>query len=129
MATKPEKKHEYILADMEEYEFDTVLEEDINFSGFLAFKKPFLIKGRVSGEIKAEGPLLIAESAHIEANITSPKILVRGYVKGHLAAEERVDVTASGTVIGNITSPQIYMESGCTFNGNCTMAKPTGSRY
>lgn len=124
MAAQSERRKEYQLESMEEYEFDTILEEDISFSGLLSFKKPFLVKGSVSGEIRADGPLLVAENARIEANITSPVVYVRGYVKGNINALERVDVAASGTVIGNVTAPKIFMDSGCVFNGNCTMTRP-----
>ncbi len=124
MAKYGENRREYKLDVMEEHEFDTVLEEDISFDGLISFKKSFLIKGSVKGEIKAEGPLLVAEGAKVEARIISPVVLVRGYVKGDIYAIERVDVAASGTVIGNINAPNIFMESGCVFNGNCTMNRP-----
>lgn len=121
MSDQKERKRAYQLETMEEYEFDTVLEEDISFSGTLSFKKPFLIKGELNGEIRAEGPLLIAGSAKVDADIHAPQVLVRGYVKGNIISSARVDVAASGTVIGNISAPEVYMESGCVFNGTCTM--------
>lgn len=121
MSDQNERKKAYQLESMEEYEFDTILEEDISFSGSLSFKKPFLIKGQLNGEIRAEGPLLIAGSARVEANIDAPQVLVRGYVKGNIVSSARVDVAASGTVIGNINAPEVFMESGCVFNGTCTM--------
>ncbi len=121
MSDQKERKKAYPLESMEEYEFDTVLEEDISFSGSLSFKKSFLIKGQLSGEICAEGPLLIAGTARVEADIDAPQVLVRGYVKGNINAASRVDVAASGTVIGNISAPEVFMESGCVFNGTCTM--------
>lgn len=39
----------------EDEDFDTILSSDIDFSGTLTFDKPFLIRGRVTGEIDARG--------------------------------------------------------------------------
>ena len=106
---------------MEDADFDTILSPDINFTGTLHFEKPFLIRGRVSGEINATGVLVIDENAVVNANINALRVLIRGHVKGDVTAVEKVEVTVTGKLVGNVTSPEIYMETGCVFNGRCTM--------
>lgn len=106
---------------MENNDFDTILSEDIEFTGTLRFDKPFLIKGKVTGEINATGLLVIDESAIVNANITALRVLIRGQVKGDITAVQKVEVTITGKIIGNVTAPEIYMETGCLFNGKCTM--------
>ncbi|GHU01246.1 hypothetical protein FACS1894147_00730 [Spirochaetia bacterium] len=110
----------------EDEDFDTILSSDIDFSGSLSFDKPFLIRGRVIGEIDARGFLLIDEDAVVEAEIKATRVIIRGSVKGNVTASEKVEVTASGTLVGDIVTPEIYMESGCLFNGRCTMARAGG---
>jgi cytoskeletal protein CcmA (bactofilin family) len=104
-------------------DFDTVLSPDIEFSGSLSFAKPFLIKGKVSGEINAAGMLVIDEDAVVDANIKASKVIILGYVKGNVSAEEKVEVAVSGTLIGNVTAPEINMETGCRFTGRCIMTE------
>jgi cytoskeletal protein CcmA (bactofilin family) len=106
---------------LEDEDFDTILSADIDFSGTLNFEKPFLIRGKVSGEIAAEGLLVIDEAAVVEANIFATKVIIRGTVKGNVTAAEKVDVTITGKLTGNVTAPEIFMETGCMFNGRCTM--------
>ena len=106
---------------MEDSDFDTILSGDIDFTGTLRFEKPFLIRGKVSGEIDATGLLVIDESAVVNANIHAQRVLVRGQVKGDITAAEKVEVTVTGKLSGNVTAPEIYMETGCVFNGRCTM--------
>ena len=106
---------------MEDADFDTILSPDINFTGTLHFEKPFLIRGKVSGEINATGLLVIDENAVVNANIHALRVLIRGHVKGDVTAVEKVEVTVTGKLAGNVTSPEIYMETGCVFNGRCTM--------
>ena len=108
---------------LEDEDFDTVLSPDRDFSGVLNFEKPFLIRGKVSGEISAGGLLVIDEEAVVNANIKAAKVIIRGQVKGDVIAAEKVEVTVTGTLIGNVSAPEIYMETGCVFNGRCTMTE------
>ena len=108
---------------LEDEDFDTILSPDIDFTGTLHFEKPFLIRGKVSGEISARGILVIDEEAVVNANINASKVIIRGQVKGNVSAEENVEVTASGKLTGNVSAPEIFMETGCVFNGRCTMTE------
>ena len=108
---------------LDDEDFDTILSSDINFSGILNFEKPFLIRGRLSGDIVARGLLVVDEEAVVDANINASKVVIRGSVKGNVTATEKVEVTITGKLIGNVTAPEIFMETGCVFNGQCTMIK------
>jgi cytoskeletal protein CcmA (bactofilin family) len=107
---------------LEESDFDTILSPDIDFVGTLLFEKPFLIRGKVSGEVKANGLLVIDEEAVVNADITATRVIIRGYTKGNVTASEKVEITVSGKLEGNITAPELSMEAGCKFNGLCTMS-------
>ncbi|GAB1481573.1 hypothetical protein MASR2M78_03880 [Treponema sp.] len=89
----------------------------------LSFDKPFLIRGKVSGEIAAMGALVVAEGALVEANVKAPVLIVRGTVQGNVFATERVEIASSGKVVGDISAPEVLMETGCVFNGACTMTQ------
>ena len=102
-------------------DFDTVLSKDIEFFGTLNFEKSFLIQGRLSGDIIARGILVVDEDAVVEANINASRVVIRGSVKGDVTASEKVEVTITGKLMGNVTAPEIFMETGCVFNGRCTM--------
>lgn len=112
---------------LDEDDFDTVLSRDIEFSGLLSFDKPFLIRGKVSGEIAAKGALVVAEGALVEANVQAPVLIVRGTVQGNVFATERVEIASSGKVVGDISAPEVLMETGCVFNGACTMTQRTST--
>jgi cytoskeletal protein CcmA (bactofilin family) len=106
---------------LEDEEFDTILSEDIDFSGTLNFEKSFLIRGRLSGEIDARGLLVVDEDAVVEADINASRVVIRGQVKGNVTAAEKVELAVTGRLRGNVTAPEILMETGCVFNGLCTM--------
>ncbi|MDR1445044.1 MAG: polymer-forming cytoskeletal protein [Treponema sp.] len=106
----------------EDENFDTILSADIDFSGILNFEKSFLLRGKLSGEIDAQGLLVIDEEAVVDANINASRVVIRGQVKGNVTASEKVELTVTGKLLGNVTAPEILMETGCLFNGLCTMA-------
>jgi cytoskeletal protein CcmA (bactofilin family) len=108
---------------LDEEDFDTVLSPDIQFTGTLNFKQPFLIKGRVSGEIISQGLLVVDDAAIVEADIQAPRVIIRGSVQGNVSAAERVEIAASGTLVGDVRAPEIFMETGCVFNGSCVMSE------
>ena len=114
--------HSDIMGDSD---FDTILSQDISFSGTLTFEKPFMIRGRVSGEIMAKSILVVDEEASVEANINASRVFIRGSVKGNVTATEKVEVTVTGKLLGNVSAPEIFMETGCVFNGRCTMTERT----
>jgi cytoskeletal protein CcmA (bactofilin family) len=107
---------------LEDEDFDTILPPDVDFSGTLSFEKSFLIQGKISGKINARGILVVDRDAVVEADISASKVVIRGSVTGNVTASEKVEVTGTGKLQGNISSPMITMETGCQFNGLCTMA-------
>jgi cytoskeletal protein CcmA (bactofilin family) len=109
------------IKDMDEHEIDTILAEDIDFEGHLTFKKPLMIKGKFKGEIRSTSALYIGEKATVEATTEAAVISSKGKHKGNIVAHTRVELYSTAQVDGDISTPDFVMESGCRFNGKCTM--------
>lgn len=107
--------------DVEEEDFDTILASDITFRGTIRFKKPFMIRGTVTGEIDATSDLVVDTNAVVTAGISASRVLVRGTVEGNITAKDVVFVTSSGSVTGDILSKEVVLEPGAHFSGKCTM--------
>lgn len=111
------------IKDINESEIDTILAEDIDFVGELSFKEPLMIKGNLKGKIKASGNLYIGKDAVVEAKVEANLVSLKGILKGNISANSMVELFSDSRIDGDITTPDIIMESGCTFNGICTMKK------
>ena len=111
------------IKKVEDSEIDTILAEDIDFTGELSFDKPLMIKGKFSGTIKASGDLYVGDKAFVEARVEANVVSLKGRIKGNILAKSRVELFSTATVEGDITAPDIIMESGCRFNGMCNMIK------
>jgi cytoskeletal protein CcmA (bactofilin family) len=111
--------------ELEDDDFDTILSEDIEFKGDISFARPFMIRGTVNGNIDATGLLVIDEQAVVNADISADRVIIKGKVTGNVAGRQRVEITVTGRLQGNVTTPEILMETGCVFNGQCTMTGKT----
>ena len=110
-----------MLKRRDEADIETVLAEDIDFTGVLSFKEPLMIKGKFKGEIKASGDLYIGEKADVEAKIEARTVSSRGRIKGNVVAQSRIELFSTAVVEGDIQCPDLVIESGAVYNGSCLM--------
>lgn len=109
------------IKNSDESEMDTILSEDIDFTGNMKFQKPLMIKGKFSGDIKSSGGLYIDKNAEVKAEIEADRVSVKGVVRGNINAASSVELYSTANVKGDITSPILVMEGGCKFNGVSVM--------
>ncbi len=112
------------IREIDEADIDTILAEDIDFTGNLDFEKSLMIKGKFKGDIHAKGALYIDKNAFVEARVEADIVSLKGTVQGDVFAYTRVELFSSAMVDGDITAPDVIMESGCRFNGICRMESP-----
>lgn len=117
MAKQPESD----AVSIDEKSIVTVLADDIIFKGTLSFKTSLMIKGTFEGEIDATGELVIGDKAVVKANIKSDTIVCYGRIEGNVEAKKSIIFARSSQITGDIKTPDLVIQSGCRFNGNCTM--------
>ncbi len=109
--------------DLEDEAFDTIVEDDISFTGSIKIKKTFLIRGKVNGAIDSASDLVIDTNSVVNADINAERVLIRGKVKGNVIGRKLIFVTSSGSLEGDITTEKVVLEPGCNFVGKCSMVK------
>ncbi len=113
----------------DESEIDTVLAQDINFSGTMRFSKSLMIKGKFDGDIDATGHLIIGPNAEVRATIKAGVITNYGTIHGNVTASEKLELFNKAKLNGDIETPDLIIESGCMYNGKCTMTKKGESSH
>ena len=101
----------------------TVMSPDIEFVGSLKFKSSLMVKGRVKGTIDAEGHLIVAPNAVVEASVKAARITNFGAITGDVAALECVEMKSGARQTGDVSTPDIMIENGCRLNGAVRMEK------
>ena len=109
--------------DLEDEAFDTIVEDDISFTGSIKIKKTFMIRGKVNGTIDSTSDLVIDSDAVVNADITAERVLIRGKVKGNVVGNKLIFITSSGSLDGDITTEKVVLEPGCIFTGKCSMVR------
>ena len=107
--------------DLEDEAFDTIVEDDISFTGNIKIKKTFMIRGTVNGKIDSESDLVIDTGAVVNADISAERVLICGKVKGNVVGRKMIFVTSAGSLDGDISTSKVVLEPGCVFTGKCSM--------
>jgi cytoskeletal protein CcmA (bactofilin family) len=98
----------------------------IVINGELISEESLRVDGHVKGQILLrEAELTIGQSARIEADVRSVRVLVLGTVNGNIAASERIEIGASASVTGNLSANKVVIVEGAQFNGSIDMDKRT----
>ena len=69
--------------ETEEDDFDTIMASDLSFSGNIRCAKPFMIKGKMGGNIEATSDLLVDLDADVNADIISELLDLQGRRVSH----------------------------------------------
>jgi cytoskeletal protein CcmA (bactofilin family) len=94
--------------------------------GELSSEESLRVDGYVKGQILLrEAELTIGQSARVEADVRSLRVLVLGTVTGNIAASERIELGASASVTGNLSANKVVIVEGAQFTGTVDMDKRT----
>jgi cytoskeletal protein CcmA (bactofilin family) len=98
----------------------------IVINGELSSDESLRLDGHVKGNILLrEAELTIGQSARVEADVRSTRVLVLGTVTGNIAASERIELGATAKVTGNLSANNVVIVEGARFNGRIDMDKRT----
>jgi cytoskeletal protein CcmA (bactofilin family) len=106
---------------VEEKDVDTVLAEDIDFSGTMKFQNSLMIKGKFDGQIDAVGHLILGPNAIVKATIRAGIVTNYGKIIGNVETIKKLELLKGAELSGDVKTPDLIIESGCIFNGKCTM--------
>ena len=104
----------------------TTIGASLIINGEVTSHEDITIHGKLAGRISmAEGALLIAPSANVEAEALVSRLTIHGAFAGDIAATERVELTPTATMRGTLASPAVVLQDGATFNGSIAVERRT----
>jgi cytoskeletal protein CcmA (bactofilin family) len=99
----------------------SVLAAGLRIAGSLETDGFLRVEGRVKGDLKAQGQVLVSPGGVVEGDIRTRHAIVAGEVHGHVFADESVELKAGCHVIGDIATPRISIEEGGKVDGQLQM--------
>ena len=105
---------------VEASDVNTLIGEGCEFEGNLNLSTATRIDGKIKGNIKSEGMLIIGETGSVEGDIRCSEILIHGIVNGNIDAR-RIEIKRGATLNGDIKVEVLVIEEGAVYNGHCSM--------
>lgn len=103
----------------------TFLGKDVVFKGILTLEGNIRVDGRLEGELRSTGTLIVGEHAVIRGNIMAGVLITSGKINGDVIASKKIKILKPGIVIGDIRTPAISIEAGAFFHGLSDMGSAT----
>lgn len=97
----------------------TVLAPGTEFEGLLSFRGSARVDGKLTGEVVAQGRLVIGPGARVKARIEVDELIVGGELQGEVHARKRIELLESARVVGSLHSPLLSVAEGGFLQGRC----------
>jgi len=106
---------------------ETIIASGVRVEG--DFKSPgnVRIEGTVKGMVKAEGDLVVAESARIEADVEAANATIAGEVRGDVTVKDKLDLLSTAKVNGNLSGRVLSVAAGAVLQGTCSISTEKAS--
>jgi cytoskeletal protein CcmA (bactofilin family) len=85
------------------------------------------LDGKVSGEVKAAGTVIITQGAQVNAVIQARFVVIGGSFDGQLYCSERLELLPTSRIKGSMTTPQISVGEGAFIDGEIHMVEESTS--
>lgn len=114
-------KYEY----MEENEFATIINDDVEFTGKIEAQEPNLVKGIVTESNIQASLLVVIKDGKVAGEIKCDVLSVLGECEGELRIKEMLVLLKGGRIKGTIRTNNLIIDEGGIFHGECIMNVPS----
>ncbi len=105
----------------------SVMGAGLLFRGEVSGEGDFHVAGKFEGDINVTGRVLVADGAHVDANINALAIVIGGTVRGNLSASTRVEILPTGVLTGTLKTGSFSAADGASVKGE-VWVEPPGTR-
>jgi len=99
----------------------TIIGSSSYFEGKLTSTGIIRIDGSFSGELNAEGSVIVGDSGSIKGNVKASKVTIAGKIEGNIHCNGILELTSNGKLYGDVQVKAISIEDGAVFDGKCMM--------
>jgi cytoskeletal protein CcmA (bactofilin family) len=102
---------------------DTVIGENTALTGNVESDSSIKVMGRIEGDIKAAGDVMILSTAVIIGDIWAENLSIAGTVNGNLHVKNNLHLESTARIKGDMELHSLVTDEGAVFEGNCRMAE------
>jgi cytoskeletal protein CcmA (bactofilin family) len=108
--------------EINQLEISTIIGEGYVFTGELQGSSVIRIEGKIIGNVKVDGGVVLGEKGIVEGDIYTKSAIIFGTVNGNVKSGQ-LEIKKPGTVNGDIITDTLEIELGAQFNGKLNMQK------
>jgi len=108
------------MTNIDQQEVSTLIGADFVLSGELTGKSVIRIDGKITGNVKTEGGVILGEEGTIVGDITTTAAVVYGTINGNVKTTQ-LEIKKTGKVNGDIETETLEIEFGAQYNGKLEM--------
>ena len=109
--------------EINQQEISTIIGEGYTFTGELTGSSIIRIEGKIIGNVKVEGGVVLGTNGVVEGDIFTNSAIIYGTVRGNVKATQ-LEIKKSGFVVGDIFTDSLEIELGAKYNGKLNMEPP-----
>jgi cytoskeletal protein CcmA (bactofilin family) len=79
------------------------------------------VDGKINGNVKAKGKILIGPDGIVEGDIAGEQIDILGKITGVISANDLLQLRGKAIINGDVYAGKLQVEPTVTFNGKCHM--------
>jgi cytoskeletal protein CcmA (bactofilin family) len=99
------------------------IESTTKVKGEILSDGDFRIDGTLEGSIKTDGKVVVGKEGIIIGTVSCSNADVEGNINGNLLVSNTLSLRSSSVIDGDVSIGKLIVESGATFNANCSMNK------
>ena len=99
------------------------IEKSTKIKGNIISEADFRIDGKLEGNIKTSGKIVIGRDGRINGKVECVSADIEGKFNGELLVKELLSLKSSAIIEGTVNVSKLAVDSGATFNADCTMGK------
>ena len=97
------------------------IENSSKLTGDIVSEADFRIDGTLEGTIKTSGKVIVGKEGKVNGTIDCESADIEGSVKGSLKVKTILFLKSTSSVEGDVSIGKLIVESGASFNANCSM--------
>jgi len=100
---------------------DTIIGENTTIKGDLETDSSVKVIGRVDGNIKAAGDVIVLINASISGSVWAENLIIAGTINGDVHVKNNLHLESTARLIGDMEVHSFITDEGAVFEGNCKM--------
>lgn len=98
-----------------------IIRNGTEINGDISCKGDIRIDGKLFGNLKSEGKVVVGEEGFVEGSIECAFATISGDLKVTISVNELLTLKSTSNLVGEITTNKLQIEPGANFSGNCKM--------